>query len=337
MRPLLLHGHTRPITCVTYNQDGDLLFTAAKDKVPSVWHTSNGERLGTFSGHTGSVYYLDVNRNSTLLLSASADTTVRIWNVETGDQLSQFELQSAARCCKWSIGGRQVLAVQDNAMKQQTGVYIYNIDESLRTLNRYEKKNQNTDAVQFLTNDTIVGKLSRALWADVNRQVITSGDDGKLRRWDVETGKEIQSLLVSPSAINNLTLSPDRTMIITSNADHTARIYDTRTFELKKEFKSDRPINGAAISPIAPLVLMGGGQQAIHVTTSAAQSGKFETFYYHLIYEELLGSTKGHFGPINDLVMSPDGKGFASGGEDSYVRLHYFDEEFLNYCSNLDK
>ena len=35
------------------------------------------------------------------------------------------------------------------------------------------------------------------------------------------------------------------------------QVFDSRTFEQKKVFKSDRPINGAAISPIAPLVLIG--------------------------------------------------------------------------------
>jgi len=36
----------------------------------------------------------------------------------------------------------------------------------------------------------------------------------------------------------------------------------------------------------------------------------------------------GHFGPVNALTFSPDGKGFASGGEDGYVRLHHFDKSY---------
>ena len=37
----------------------------------------------------------------------------------------------------------------------------------------------------------------------------------------------------------------------------------------------------------------------------------------------------GHFGPVNALTFSPDGKGFASGGEDGYVRLHHFDQSYF--------
>ena len=68
-RPLLLKGHERPLTTVCYNREGDLLFTAAKDPVPCVWYSHNGERVGTYKGHSGAVYSLDVDRPPPLSLS----------------------------------------------------------------------------------------------------------------------------------------------------------------------------------------------------------------------------------------------------------------------------
>lgn len=59
MRPILLKGHERSITCVKYNADGDLLFTAAKDTVPTLWMADTGERMGTYNGHLGAVWDLD--------------------------------------------------------------------------------------------------------------------------------------------------------------------------------------------------------------------------------------------------------------------------------------
>ena len=72
-RPYLLQGHERPITVVKYNYDGDLLFSASKDQVPSVWRSENGERLGTFNGHKGTIWDLDCDRFTIHLLTASAD------------------------------------------------------------------------------------------------------------------------------------------------------------------------------------------------------------------------------------------------------------------------
>lgn len=47
------------------------------------------------------------------------------------------------------------------------------------------------------------------------------------------------------------------------------------------------------------------------------------------IYLEEFGQVRGHFGPINAVAFAPDGRGFATGGEDGYVRLHHFDNEYL--------
>jgi len=72
-RPILLKGHERSITVVKYNYDGDLLFTASKDHVPSVWRAESGDRLGTYNGHKGTIWDLDIDRFSTRVLTASAD------------------------------------------------------------------------------------------------------------------------------------------------------------------------------------------------------------------------------------------------------------------------
>ena len=39
---------------------------------------------------------------------------------------------------------------------------------------------------------------------------------------------------------------------------------------------------------------------------------------------------KGHFGPINALAINPNGRSYASGAEDGYIRLHYFDKSYLD-------
>lgn len=57
MRPLMLKGHERSLTKVKYNREGDLLFSAAKDKSPCVWFSDNGERLGTYD-----VWFTLINR-----------------------------------------------------------------------------------------------------------------------------------------------------------------------------------------------------------------------------------------------------------------------------------
>ncbi len=65
------------------------------------------------------------------------------------------------------------------------------------------------------------------------------------------------------------------------------------------------------------------------VTTSSHKAGKFETKIYHKIFEDEIGGIKGHFGPINALCITPDGRSFATGGEEGYVRVHHLDADYF--------
>lgn len=76
-KPIMLHGHERPITQIKYNPAGDLLFTASKDPVPNVWFSLNGERLGTFDGHQGAVWSIDVSYDSKHFVSGAADRAMK--------------------------------------------------------------------------------------------------------------------------------------------------------------------------------------------------------------------------------------------------------------------
>lgn len=107
------------------------------------------------------------------------------------------------------------------------------------------------------------------------------------------------------------------------------QLYDSKTFKLLKTYETAKPVNSAAVSPILDHVLLGGGQKAHGVTTSSVESGGFEARIYDMIFEEELGSVKGHFGPINTISYSPDGKSYTSGGEDGYVRIYHLDKFYF--------
>ena len=72
MKPILLAGHTRPLTKIRYNREGDLLFSVAKDKNPSVWRAEDGERIGTLNGHSGAVWDIAVSSDSSMVITVPA-------------------------------------------------------------------------------------------------------------------------------------------------------------------------------------------------------------------------------------------------------------------------
>ena len=66
------------------------------------------------------------------------------------------------------------------------------------------------------------------------------------------------------------------------------------------------------------------------MTTTSSRAGKFESKFFHKIFEDEFATVRGHFGPINAVAIHPEGTGFATGGEDGYVRLHHFDDDYFN-------
>lgn len=118
-------------------------------------------------------------------------------------------------------------------------------------------------------------------------------------------------------------------MFVTASRDTTAKLFDSESLMCLKTYKTERPVNSAAISPILDHVVLGGGQDAMEVTTTSTKAGKFDSRFFHLIYEEEFARLKGHFGPINSLAFHPDGKSYASGGEDGFVRVQSFDSTYF--------
>ncbi|CAG2183412.1 unnamed protein product, partial [Oppiella nova] len=132
-------------------------------------------------------------------------------------------------------------------------------------------------------------KVTSSLWGPVDDSVITGHESGHIVNWDIKQKKKVKDVFVHKSQINDLQYSKDQTFFISASKDTTAKLFDTHTLEHLKTYKTERPVNSAAISPIRDHVVLGGGQEAMEVTTTAARSGKFEARFFHLIFEEEFG------------------------------------------------
>ncbi|KAJ2502316.1 translation initiation factor eIF3 subunit [Coemansia sp. RSA 1972] len=321
MRPFLLQGHSRPLTQIKYNPDGDMLMTAAKDKVASLWYSHNGERVGTYEGHQGSLWTIDCNKSTTLVVTGSADNTARLWHAETGRELHMWEFKTAVKRVEFSHDDQYILMVTEERMGYKGTIQVFAVDAS--------RPEQSNEPVVVITPSP--SKATVAAWSYLDKYIVAGHENGTLALYD---WKREEAVLTAPGheeTITDLQMSKDGSYFITSSKDHTARLFETNTLNALKLYKSSTNVNTAAITPTQDLVVLGGGQSASDVTTTASRQGKFEARFYHKIFEDEVGTVKGHFGPINTIAMQPDGKGFASGGEDGYVRLHHFDDDYFEF------
>lgn len=322
MKPILLQGHERSLTQIVFNKEGDLLFTASKDHVINVWYSSNGERLGTYNGHNGTIWTVAVDSTSKLLISGSADNTMKLWDIPTGQCLYTWELPTAIKRVAWSDDDKKILSITEQRSGHPGTIRVFGISR---------EGDCKAQSEEPLTSFSPIGsKANVAAFAPLGREIITGHESGKVGLFDAETGEEIESNeKAHMGQIMDLQLSLDGTYFITSSKDKCAKIHDSKNLQIIKTFASETPLNSACITPLKPYVILGGGQDARSVTTTSARSGKFETRFWHRVFEEEIGRVKGHFGPINTIAVHPAGKAFASGGEDGYVRVHWFDESYF--------
>ncbi|KFY90490.1 hypothetical protein V498_05925 [Pseudogymnoascus sp. VKM F-4517 (FW-2822)] len=305
MRPILLQGHERALTQIKYNRDGDIIFSTAKDQHICAWYAHNGERLGSYHGHQGALWTVDVDPTSTLLASGAADNTVRLWDVKTGKCLKTWDFNTAVKRVEFSEDGSQLLAVTEKRMGFLGTIVVMDITLDVNAEQSDEKS---------LTITCEDSKATVAGWSFLSKYIIAGHEDGT-------SGEQLDNVQVheADAMVTDLQWAPDRTYFITSSKDKTAKIVDATNLQVMKTFVADTPLNSASITPKKDFVILGGGQAAMDVTTTSTRQGKFEARFYHKVFEEEIGRVRGHFGPLNTVAVDPNGKGYASGGEDGYT------------------
>ncbi|KAK5628638.1 hypothetical protein RRF57_004353 [Xylaria bambusicola] len=297
-----------------FNPDGDLLFSVSKDQQICVWYSHNGERLGTYKGHQGAIWTVDVDPTSTMIASGSADNTMRLWEIKTGRLLKTWDFPTAVKRVEFSPDGRQLLGVTEKRMGHLGTIVVLPI-----VLDVEAEQSDERD----LTIVCDESKATVAGWSYLSKYIIAGHEDGSVSQYDAK--------------VTDLQWSQDRTYFITSSKDKTARLLAARDLELLKTYPADTPLNSACITPKKDYVILGGGQAAMDVTTTAARQGKFEARFYHKIFEDEIGRVRGHFGPLNTVAADPIGKSYASGGEDGYVRVHHFDKGYFDFMYEVER
>jgi len=313
MLPYILRGHSKPITSLVFNKDGDLLYVSSKDKVVSCWYTKSGELLGSFQ-HKGSVNGVSVNFNTTRVATACATGEFLIWDAKTGIEITSVNVSVPVKSVEFSENGNELLVLTERISKTPSAVSIYSMPKEVLESTKVYKGQQWKSKESFQFHDT---KATCCCWGPSSQQTIIVGcEDGSVRIFRVDTHEQLTGITEHKNSITRVATSPDKLFFITSSADNSARLYDCLDFKHLKTYSASEPVNSAAISPTKNLVVIGGGTSAVDVTTTMARVAYFEARIFHLVFEEEIGTVKAHFGPIHCLSWSPDGMSFASGGED---------------------
>mmetsp|Transcript_126029 Transcript_126029/g.368252 ORF Transcript_126029/g.368252 Transcript_126029/m.368252 type:complete len:358 (+) Transcript_126029:15-1088(+) len=331
MRPNLLHIHERPLTLIKFCHDGDYFITCAKDGDVCLIRTETCERVGTYSpigDKAGAVFAVDVTHDCQYVVTANADGKL-IYYKFTGEQVGQVQHGGVLKFVEFNQrpGNQNMVVTCNDRFKSSAEGIVPN-----RIMVWQFQPNKRLLSIE----DALPMKATKVKWGPFDETLVSIFEEGTVIVWDASNGKQIHLIQAHASAVTSLNFSEDRMLMITASKDNTAKLWAMDNYQCVKTYKSDRPLNDACISPLYNVdenpkyhILMGGGQDAKDVTTTGSSSGKFEALLWHMVYEEEIGTIKGHFGPMNTIAWFRDGRGFVTGGEDGYVRVHEFDVDYF--------
>ncbi|KAJ1349064.1 F-box/WD repeat-containing protein 7 [Parelaphostrongylus tenuis] len=160
-----LTGHVAAVRCVQFDLDDGRIVSGAYDFTVKVWDFETGICIYTLTGHTNRVYSLLLDARRNIVVSGSLDTTIRVWDISKGTCISVL---SGHHSLTSGMQLRGDILVSCNA---DSDVRVWNIRDG-SCMYRLHGPNGHTSAItslQFLDNGIVV----------------TSGDDGAVKLWDV--------------------------------------------------------------------------------------------------------------------------------------------------------
>ncbi len=145
-------------------------------------------------------------------------------------------------------------------------------------------------------------KVTRVLFTPDGGTVMSCGDDGHVRVWDVATATAAGLLtLPKASSIADMCLSPDGRQLVTCGADGSLLVWDARSRQQLTTLAAKGATRAVAFSPDGARLVGGGGDGV--VTSWDMGTGQSRELYSH-----------GSFGGVLRLACSPRGDLVASVG-----------------------
>jgi len=317
-----------------------LLFTGSVDRLIQLWNTETGDKIGTFT-HNAAISNFCLTKDSRCMISGDSTGTIYLWDVFSGKKIKEFEgdptlsirnidIDSSDERVSFVISGRQ--------KKSTSSVEVYRLFDLFNIYDAAYLRKCAESKIESTENKFVAAKFS-----DINKKIFASKEDGTMEIYNYFDDKAILSKKIHTDTILDFDLSSRHEVMITASKDGKANVVNTDNLEIIHTYFPDKPtrnLNACKISPMFTLkdgggektkfnAILGGGQESKDVTTTHTSAGGFEVLLYDVMNTEQVGSVAGHFGPINALGYSASGKCFASGGEDSIVRLHSVTDELI--------
>ncbi|WP_376794912.1 NB-ARC domain-containing protein [Thermogemmatispora sp.] len=332
----VLQGHEKWVRAVTFSPDGRLLATSGMDQTIRLWEIETGRCLKVLYGHIGPVWDLAFSPDGRLLVSSGNDETVRLWEVESG---------ACVRILHGHRGDIMAVAFHPEGKLFASGgedglVNLWEVANGrlLATLRLHTRR---AATIAFNPEGTMLASGcddgAVEIWrlgAEAQRLRILHGHStfvsvvafgpagllisvsysGKVKLWDVESGKCLRTLQGHSSVARSMAFSPDGRYLVNGDDNGLLRLWllaPNGQARCLYAFQGHAgPIWSILFQPNGRTFISSGDDQAIRLWRLTEQEGAHCLKTWH-----------GHSAVIWSLALAPDGQLLASGSHDRTVQI----------------
>jgi WD40 repeat protein len=259
-----LSGPEAAVSCLTFSPDGKrLAANGMGDRKAYVWSTVSGRLVHTLAGHNDVVTWITYSPDGRRLLTTSWDSTLCLWDAESGKELRRLpgspirNFATAWQVATFLPGGTEVVAGGWGCLvilDVETGKLVRAFDWS-------------------------EGRVSHLSVSPDGKRLLTAGadgTDGRVRLWNVATGKLLRAYDNPPGAAiqiqNNpprvahqIAFLPDGRRFLTAGST-TVRLSDVVTGEVLSTYQGHSDaVMAVTLVPGEPSAVSGGLDQTVRL------------------------------------------------------------------------
>ena len=243
--------NVKKVTSATWNYDGSCLAScgATKPDHITLTHTKNDkfssvEIIGPH-GRTGQIKALQYPRTTSKFLCIAVDDHVLLYDINKKKSRQDFNKVPNVTCLSMNHNDKYIAAGNSNGQ--------------LYVLNSLTGRPSFTQPIQITDEESV---LTSAAFNNIKYSMVgTSGDDGSVAFWDVNTGKELQTFREHKAPATGLAFSPvNEVLVLSAGLDRRCVCYDT---SLKRPFTSitlDAPVTSVDFASDGSNLILGSSQ-----------------------------------------------------------------------------
>ncbi len=245
-------------------------------------------KVAQLTGHNAAIYALAQGENNQTLLSGAGDGWIVRWglaNPEMGRLIAKTE--DRVFSLLYLHESQKIVAGNMNG-----GVHWIDIEnpENTKDISHHKKG--------------VFGILRQG------QSVFSIGGGGKLTRWDIESGRSLESIQLTNKSLRAIAFSSHRKEIAIGSSDYSIYFLDATTLAVKKKISQahDKSVFSLRYSPDERFLLSGGRDAHLKVWDTDKN------------FDNIV-SLPAHWYTIHTIAYHPEGKWFATGSRDKTIKI----------------